>query len=230
LRAPDSRFHKAALGIALAMTAVAVPLQLVTGDLAGKHIATYQPVKLAAAEAHFTTQEAAPLSIGGIPDRETRTRRWAIELPYGLSILAHGDPHAVVRGLSDVPESEWPPLGVVHAAFQVMVGCGTLMLGLVLWVVVWRLRRKDIAASRPLLRACVLASPLGLLAVEAGWTVTEVGRQPWIIHGVMRTTEAVTPMRGLVVPFVTFTLLYLVLGVIVVALLRAHVFEARDEA
>ena len=217
LRTPGSRFHRAALGIALGMAVVAVPIQLVTGDLAGKHIARHQPLKLAAAERHFDTMAGAPIKAFGV-----------VEIPYGLSILAHNDPHAVVRGLRDFPESDWPPVTIVNVAFEVMVGCGSAMFGLVLWVVLLVVRKKKLETSRPLLWACVAAAPLGMIAIEAGWTVTEVGRQPWIIHGVMRTADAVTPMPGLAIPFVTFSVLYLVLGVVVVVLLRAHVFKAEE--
>ncbi len=217
LRTPGSRFHQAALKIALGMTVVAVPLQLFTGDLAGKHIAEFQPVKLAAAERHFETMADAPITIGGL-----------VKVPYVLSILAFNDPHAVVRGLHDFPESDWPPVTIVNVAFEVMVGCGSAMFGLVLWVLFRVMRKKKVDTSRPLLWACVAAAPLGMIAIEAGWTVTEVGRQPWIIQGVMRTAEAVTPMPGLLVPFLTFSVLYLLLGVVVIVLLRAHVFKAEE--
>ncbi len=228
LRTPGSRFHELALRITLIMAAVAVPLQLLTGDLAGKHIARDQPVKLAAAEAHFHTTQGAPLSIGGYADMEARERKLAIEIPYGLSLLAASDPHATVRGLEEFPESDWPPVNIVHFAFQIMVACGSAMFALVVWFVVAKLRKKDVTRQRLFLKACVAAAPLGMIAIEAGWTVTEVGRQPWIVHGFMRTADAVTPMPGLIVPFLTFTVLYVVLGVIVIALLRAHVFQARE--
>jgi tetratricopeptide (TPR) repeat protein len=99
-------------------------------------------VKLAAAEAHFVTEAGAPLSIGGIPDVATRTRRFALEIPYGLSVMAYNDPNAVVRGLNDFPQDEWPPVTIVHIAFQVMVGCGTAMLVLVAWVALRRVRKQ----------------------------------------------------------------------------------------
>lgn len=228
LRTPGSRFHTLALKIALTMAVVAIPLQLFTGDLAGKHIARDQPVKLAAAEAHFYTEQGASLSIGGYADMDAKERKLALEIPYALSILATNDPHATVRGLEEFPESDWPPVNVVHFAFQIMVGCGSAMFALVLWVIAAKLLKKDVTTQRLFLKACVAASPLGMIAIEAGWTVTEVGRQPWIVHGFMRTADAVTPMPGLIVPFLTFTVLYLVLGVIVIALLRAHVFKAQE--
>lgn len=228
LRHPSSEFHRAAVGIAFAMAAIATPLQMGSGDLSAKHIARFQPVKLAAAEGLFETTRGAPLSIGGIPDREHRELNYAIEIPYLLSVLAFADPDAEVRGLNAFPEQDWPPLLVTHLAFQVMIGCGTAMLavvGLGGWVF-WRQRE---LTDRRFLKVCVLASPLGVIALEAGWCVTEVGRQPWIIHGIMRTAEAVTPMPHLVVPLAAYTLLYLVLGVVVVRLLRAHVLLADEE-
>lgn len=222
----DAAFHRAGAKIALAVGAVALPLQIASGHLAGEHLGHHQPAKLAAMESLFHSRTDAPVAIGGWPDEARGELRYAIELPYGLSILATGDPHGRVAGLDEVPRADWPPVPVVHVSFQVMVGAGMSMLavfavGAFLW---WR--RGGFWTSRPYLTAAALAAPLGLVAVEAGWTVTEVGRQPFVVHGLLRTAEAVTPMPGLVVPFAAFTLLYVVLGVIVVAMLRAHVFAA----
>lgn len=226
LRDRQDALHRRALAIALGVGGVAAVLQPLSGDLSARHVARYQPAKLAAAEGQFRTERGAPLRIGGWPDVEARETRWAIEVPYALSLLSFHDPRAEVRGLDSFPPDEWPPVHVVHLAFQLMVGCGTVMAlvsaaGAILW---WR--RRALPDHPAYLRTLVACSPLGLLAVEAGWTVTEVGRQPWIVRGVMRTAEAVTPMPGLVVPFVVFTLLYLVLGVVVVALLRRQVFKS----
>src|SRR5262249_18714926 len=130
---------------------------------------------------------------------------------------------AVVKGLDDFPRDLWPPIAIVHVAFQIMVGAGTVMTLVALWGAYLAWRRKSAPDSRWYLRAVVVASPLGFVAIEAGWAVTEVGRQPWIIQGVMRTAEAVTPMPGLEIPFITFTLLYIFLAVIVVWLLVRQV-------
>ncbi|MCB9527923.1 MAG: cytochrome ubiquinol oxidase subunit I [Myxococcales bacterium] len=222
LRRPDSAFHRGAVRIAFGVLAVALPLQIVTGDLAAKHLAEHQPAKLAAAEALFVTQTRAPLAIGGWPDVEARELRYAIELPGLLSFLAFADLDAEVIGLDRVPRADWPPVVVTHVAFQIMVGCGMALLALVAAGLLLRWRRGPPGLfDRRFLRAALLAAPLGLIAVEAGWFVTEVGRQPWIIHGVMRTADAVTPMPGLAVPLVAFTALYIVLGVVVIVLLRA---------
>jgi cytochrome d ubiquinol oxidase subunit I len=219
-------FHRRAMGIALAVGGTAALLQTVSGDLSAQQVARHQPVKLAAMEAHYDTERGAPLRIGGWPDEEAELTRYAIEIPYGLSLLALHDPQAEVRGLKAFPRADRPPVAIVHAAFQIMVGCGTVMALTAMagaWLY-WRRRRLPDAPWY--LRLVTLTGPLGFVAIEAGWTVTEVGRQPWIIHGVMRTADAVTPMPRLAIPLVTFTALYLFLAFVVVVLLRRQVFES----
>jgi cytochrome d ubiquinol oxidase subunit I len=169
-------------------------------------------------EAHFETQAGAPLLIGGLPDAETGKVRFAIEVPYGLSLLAEHDPQAVIKGLNDFPPDERPNVLVVHLAFQVMVGSGMAMIvvGLAYW---WARWRKHLERARLLLYAVVLVSPLGFLALEAGWVVSEVGRQPWTIYHVMRTAGAVTSAADVPSSLFAFTVLYLGLAVTVVLLL-----------
>ena len=227
LRRPGDPFHRRALGLALAMGGIFACLQPLSGDLAAKHVAEYQPVKLAAMEGHWETAREVPLQLGGWPDEATEETRYALEIPYGLSFLAFGDIHAEVRGLKDFPPEDRPPVAIVHIAFQIMVACGSAMMAVAALAGFMRLRGRDLAAPW-FLRLLVVSAPLGVIAVEAGWTVTEVGRQPWVIQGLMRTRDAVTPMPHLVVPFATFTLLYLVLGVTVVVLLTRKVFTAED--
>ena len=225
LRNRTSTFHRRAMGVALALAIISIPLQIVSGDFIAKMVAERQPAKFAAMEGHYRTESGAPLTIGGIPDDEAMETKYAIKIPYGLSFLAHGDPNAEVTGLEDIPRDEWPNTKVVHWAFDIMVGAGFLMLFIALWAAWrwWRLKR--LPDDKGLLRALVFAGPLGFIAIEAGWFVTEVGRQPWIIYQVMRTEDAVTPMPGLVVPFTTFTLLYLGLSVILVFLLKRQFVE-----
>jgi cytochrome d ubiquinol oxidase subunit I len=227
LRDSANTFHRHALGIALAVAALAIPLQIVSGDAISRMVAERQPAKLAAMEAHYHTQPAAPLTIGGLPDDAVMTTRYAIRIPQALSLLAWRDRRAPVRGLDSVPRDEWPNTRVVHWAFDLMVGAGLAMLAIAGWAawLWWRWRR--VPDERWLLRTLVVAGPLGLIAIEAGWVVTEVGRQPWIIYGVMRTAEAVTPMRGLAMPFITFTVVYVFLSVVLVFLLRRQ-FMATD--
>jgi cytochrome d ubiquinol oxidase subunit I len=132
----------------------------------------------------------------------------------------------VVKGLKDFPREDWPNVPIVHIAFQIMVALGTYLALVSLWVGWTALRGSDLVANRRLLQAITLGAPMGFIAIEAGWTVTEVGRQPWIIHGVLRTADAVTPMPGLIVPFLLFTLLYCFLGVIVVWLLYRQIIRS----
>ncbi len=215
LRRPDSALHRRALGIALWFAAVASVLQPISGDFSAKDVARRQPLKLAAAEAHFETRSRAPLLIGGIPDMEAQEVRWGIHLPGMLSWLAFGDRDATVRGLRDFPRELWPPVPIVHYAFQVMVAIGgALALVGPLALLLRRFRPKWFYSSH-FLHVLVLCSPLGFIAIEAGWVVTEVGRQPWIIYGVLLTKDALTPMPGLVVPLALFTALYLILAIVV---------------
>src|SRR6267143_1758343 len=201
LRDPANAFHRRALEIALMVGAPA-------------------------AVALFRTQAAAPLALGGWPDVAARETRFAVEVPYALSLLAFHDPHAVVKGLDLVPESEWPNVPAVHFSFDVMVAAGSYLALVALWTGWLAWRRTDLARNRWLMRALAVATPLGFIAVEAGWMVTELGRQPWVIYGVLKTADAVTPMPGLMVPFLTFTLLYCFLGVIVAWLLYRHIIRS----
>ena len=200
-------------------------------------VAKYQPIKLAAMEGHFETTDWAPLRIGGIPNMETRETTMAIEIPGGLSMIAFNDPTATVRGLNEFPDEDLPPVAVVHFAFQAMVGIGTMLMGLGLWTLwrvwkktpiednrwlrlrtLWRVWKKmPIEDNRWLLWTIVAAGPLSIVALEAGWIVTEVGRQPWIVHGVMRTSDAVTEAPGVVPLFIVTVAIYagLVVGTVV---------------
>jgi len=229
-RDPTIRVHRAALRLALWVAVPASLLQVVSGDLSAKFVAEHQPVKLAAMEGHFETARGAALRIGGIPDESAGVTRYAIEVPTMLSVLAFGDPDAEVKGLEAVPRDEWPPVLITHLAFQVMVGLGTLMAIASLWVVMCWVRRRDVVADRRLLTLLAWLMPAGFIAVEAGWVVTEVGRQPWIIQGVMRTADAVTPMPGLAAPFALFTLLYLFLGAVVCWLLWTQIVKGHADA
>ena len=219
-------FHRRALAIALLVGAPAAVLQPISGDLSARAVAENQPAKLAAMESHFETARRVPLVIGGIPDPDRRETRYALRIPGGLSFLAWHDINAEVKGLEEFPRADWPNVPIVHTAFQIMVALGTFLALVSLWAGYLALRRRDLCENVWLLRALALAAPMGFVAIEAGWTVTEVGRQPWIIQGVLRTADAVTPMPGLVVPFLLFTLLYCFLGVIVAWLLYRQIIRS----
>jgi cytochrome bd ubiquinol oxidase subunit I len=220
LRDRNNVFHRASCSIALAVGCVAIPLQMFSGDFAARELAKLEPPKLAAMEAHYETGTGVPLVIGGVPDDSSKKVNYAIEIPYGLSILVGYTPGTKVVGLNDYPRDQWPNVPLVHWSFDAMVGTGSALLAVAAWIAWswWRSRR--LPDNKWLLRALVCCSPLGFIAVETGWFVTELGRQPWIIYGIMRTKDAVTPMPGLVVPFITFTIVYLLLAVIVIFLLR----------
>jgi cytochrome d ubiquinol oxidase subunit I len=232
-RRGPSRFHAAALRLVLPLLFVVTPLQMLSGDFAAKHIARYQPSKLAAAEALWETQRRAPLVIGGIPLDGGRELVMGLHVPGALSFLATGDIDAEVIGLRDIPANDRPPVLVPHLAFQVMVGAGSAMLALVAWAAWLRWKKRDLSTHPRFLTLATFAGPLGLLAVEAGWCVTEVGRQPWIIRGVLLVSEAVTPMPGLVWSLLMSIVVYVFLGCVVLVLLYRHVVSVpqhqRDE-
>jgi cytochrome d ubiquinol oxidase subunit I len=216
---PLARLHRKALGIALAMAVPAALAQPIVGHWAGQEVAILQPAKLAAMEGLVHTGPYAPLRLGPITIRG------------GLSVLAFNRPDAVVKGLEELPRADWPH-PVVETAFLAMVVAGFAMAGLAAWAI-WRFlrrRRHDWSESRLFLLATALAAPLGFLAMEAGWIVTEVGRQPWIVYGILRTADAVTPMPGLAGPFVAFAAVYAFLAVVVVAVMWRQVRPTISDA
>ncbi len=219
LRGHKIKFHKEALKIALIFSLIAAFAMPITGDLAAKDVAKRQPAKLAAMEAHYHTTKNAPLIIGGIPDDVNQKVDYAIEIPGGLSFLAHGDFNAEVIGLDQFSEEERPPVAVVHFAFQIMVGLGTIMMliSILYFYMMWR--KWDLINNKWWLRILAIATPIGFIALEAGWTVTEVGRQPWIIYGVMKTKDALTPMPGIQYSLFTIVTVYLMLTLTVVWLM-----------
>jgi cytochrome bd ubiquinol oxidase subunit I len=226
LRGRRAPFHRHALAIALAVGAPAAVLQPISGDYAATTVARRQPAKLAAMEALFETQAHAPITLGGWPDAESRQTRFGVPLPYALSLLAFRDPGATVRGLDSVPRDQWPNLPAVHLSFDTMVACGTYMALVGLWAAWLAFRRADLAQRPAFLRAVVIGAPLGFIAIETGWMVTELGRQPWIIYGVLRTADAVTPMPGQLWRTGVFALIYIFLAVVVTMLLSRQIVRS----
>lgn len=207
-------YNRAGLVLALGVAAVALPLQLVAGDLSARSVAAFEPAKLAAMEGLYNTRSGAPEVIGGLPDPGAHSIRYGIPIPKLLSFLAYDDPNATVRGLDSFPARTTADARLVHPVFDLMVGSGFLMLGAlaVAGYSAWRRRgRGGIVASRPALLGVLVGAPFGFIALEAGWLTTEFGRQPWIVHGFLRTSEAVTPRTGVSLIFLLLMLVYLAL-------------------
>ncbi|HTE39453.1 MAG TPA: cytochrome ubiquinol oxidase subunit I [Steroidobacteraceae bacterium] len=179
------------LKLAIVFGAIAVPLQIIAGDFHGLNVREHQPMKLAAMEGHWETKRGAPLLLWAVPDAKNERNTQEIAIPkLGSLILTH-DINGEVRGLKEFPREERPPVAPVFYAFRVMVGIGMAMLCLIVWSIVqWR--RGRLESSKALLRAWMVLTPAGFVAVLAGWYTTEIGRQPYIIYGLMRTSEAAT--------------------------------------
>ena len=220
LRKHRIEYARRAMLVGLWMAMLSTPLQMLSGDWAAKVVAKWQPIKLAAMEGQYETRVGAPLRIGGIPDDHAEVTRYSIEIPKLLSFLAYSDFNAEVQGLKAFPPDERPPTAVVHVAFQLMVGIGMMLMALVVYAGYVRIRRGHFPGTRWFLLAMVAAGPLSVVAMEAGWTVTEVGRQPWIAHGVMRTEEAVTTSPGVWAVFCVTIGIYAVLAVATVVVLQ----------
>jgi cytochrome d ubiquinol oxidase subunit I len=205
LRKPDSGFHKKALVVTLALAVPCSLAQPLVGHFAGQQVARHQPMKLAAMERHLQTGHHVPVHLG------------PLEIPSGLSILAGNSPDHVVKGLEEIPRADWPN-PIVRPAFQLMVLIGIWMAALSAWIVFCWIKKRKLP-----LRLIFWTGPLGIIGIEAGWTVTEVGRQPWVIYGVLRTASTVTPMTGLSITFSLFALIYLFLSAAVVVVLKKQV-------
>jgi len=223
LRNKNKELNIKAFKIAITFGAIAAILQPISGDLSAKDIAKRQPVKLAAMEAHYETSKGVPLYIGGIVDHENQEVNYKIEIPNALSFLAFGDFNAEVKGLNDYPEDEIPNVPIVHYAFQIMVGIGGVLMlaGLAFFFI--NAKKKKLMNSKLFWKAFVLLTPAGFIALEAGWIVTEVGRQPWIIHKIMKTKDAVTPMPGIEYSFYMYVILYSILTVAVAWLMSRQI-------
>jgi cytochrome d ubiquinol oxidase subunit I len=218
LRGRWGRYERAALAVPLTVAALVSPVQVLIGDWAAREVAAMQPVKLAAIEGLGRTTRGAPEHLGGwYVDGEVR---YGIGIPKMLSFLAFHDPNATVRGLDTVPPADRPPINIVRVAFQTMVGIGTLLAVLGAFYLVVRVRRKRMPETPWFYRAVVLAGPLSFVALIAGWVTTEVGRQPWVAYGVMRTAQAVTGAGAIPVGYAALATVYALVAVGVVWILR----------
>jgi cytochrome d ubiquinol oxidase subunit I len=218
LKGRRTRYVRTALIIPLTAAALAAPAQVVVGDWAARDVAEKQPVKLAALEGVGHTTKGAPEHLlGWYRDGEVD---YGIKIPKLLSLLAYHDPNATVKGLDTVPEDQQPPVNVVRIAFQTMVGIGTLMALLGVFFLFTWFRRRRLPTSPWFFRAVALVGPASVVALIAGWVTTEVGRQPWVVYGVMRTSEAVTGANGIPVGYATLALAYAGVALAVVWVLR----------
>ncbi|MGN3973674.1 cytochrome ubiquinol oxidase subunit I [Tsuneonella sp. SYSU-LHT278] len=196
LRDRTDRGARTMFSMAMWMAALVTPVQIALGDAHGLNTLEHQPAKVMAMEGHFESHpEGAPLILFGIPDSEAGTVRYAIEIPKASSLILKHDPDAPLAGLDTIPPEDRPPVGIVFWSFRIMVGIGFAMLALGLWSLVARVRGR-LYESRPLHRAAVAMSPAGFVAVIAGWITTEVGRQPWTVYGLLRTSESASPLAA----------------------------------
>jgi cytochrome bd ubiquinol oxidase subunit I len=232
LRGRRDRAHRLGFTVPFTFAVIAVLFQPVIGHVAGLRLAEGQPAKLAAMELAVETESRAPLVIGGVlVDGEVRG---GIRIPAVASLLAGNSFDTVITGLEDIPEDEHPPVNIVHWSFQTMVGAGTAMIAIGAWW--WVRRRRDrsedgsgVFESVWFLRAAVAAGALGVIALEAGWVTTEVGRQPWIVWGLMRTEDAVTSNSGIWISLVVMVVIYTSMGVIAGKVLLGMARRWRDD-
>ncbi len=195
LKAPAHAESRIALRMAIGMFALVAPLQLIVGDASGKLVGELQPAKLAAIEGFWETRAAQPFHILAWPDRKTQRNDFDVAIPKIGSLITHGRIDAVVTGLSAFDRADQPPAAVVFWSFRIMVGLGVAMIGLGLWGI-WLLVFRKLDRARLFLWACLPMGPAGFVAVIAGWTTAEVGRQPYVVFGALRTAQAVSPVAA----------------------------------
>jgi cytochrome bd ubiquinol oxidase subunit I len=220
LKGRRDRYHRLGLLIPFTIAAIATPIQLFVGDTAARAVADDQPAKFAAFECVYESGDNQTEHIGGIcTDGEVKG---SIGIPGLDSLLVGFSTDTYVKGLDQIPDDEEPPaLTLLHLAFDTMVGIGTALFLLAVWFAISWWRRRDIPATPWFLRAAAVSGVGAILALESGWIVTEVGRQPWIVYGFMRTEDAVTPAQGIWWVFGLTMLLYIGLGVTAITVLRA---------
>lgn len=212
-------YYQKALKLTMAAAFIFAVSTALIGDLSGKFLAQYQPVKLAAMEWHFATTGNAPLVVGGILSDDLQPK-YGLSIPYALSILAHGGLNSEVKGLNDFPREEWPPL-FIHYLFDAKVVIGVFLLVVsALFILLNRYSGKWNPYRRSLLWAIAAGGPLAMLAIELGWVFSEVGRQPWILVGVMKTAEGATTSGQVDKMLLLFSALYLVLSITSVQVLK----------
>jgi cytochrome d ubiquinol oxidase subunit I len=218
-------------------TAIVAPVQILVGDLAGIAIAEHQPAKLAAIEAHWHTNaagEGAPWSLIAWPDSAAQENRWALEIPNALSLIVTHSITGEVKGLREFPPADQPPVWIPYYAFRLMVAAGVFIAAVAIWTLVrWRrgyLERARVCEQRWLMRAWIAAIPAVYLAIEAGWFVREVGRQPWLVYGLIRTSEGAAELTtgSVLWSLAGFILIYAVIGIAAFAFARRIAVQGPD--
>ncbi len=228
LRGRRDRYHRLGLLIPLTVACLATPIQLAVGDTAARAIADHQPIKFAAMECVQTTSTHVTEYIGGRCTEDGV--KGGIGIPGLDSWLVGFSTDTEVIGLDTVPPDDRPPANtMLHWAFDAMVGIGTALMGLALWLAWGWWRRRDIPRSRWFLRAVAISGIAAIVAMECGWIVTEVGRQPWVVYNVMRTEDAITGASGVWVTFSIALVLYTGLGITTVVTLRAMARRWREQ-
>ncbi|MBB5173707.1 cytochrome ubiquinol oxidase subunit I [Texcoconibacillus texcoconensis] len=213
LRGRTHVYYKKALHLAMIGCFVFSIATVINGDFSGKFLASYQPEKLAAAEWHFETEDRAKLVLGGILDPDEQEVKYGIEIPLALSIIAFNSPDAEVIGLNEFPEELWPPL-MIHYFFNFMVSAGMFLAGISFIYIIFYYVNRFNALSPWLLRAIAISGPLSILTMESGWIMTEVGRQPWILRGFLKVSEAATTSEHVFEMMVVYVVLYFTLGIL----------------
>jgi cytochrome d ubiquinol oxidase subunit I len=223
VRKKNIDFHTRAFRIAAVFACTAALLQPFSGDHSARDVAHRQPAKLAAMEAVYKSGTHMPLLIGGIPDTSNGEIKYGIEIPNMLSFMVGHSADTKVMGLDEFAKEDRPPVFITHVSFQIMVALGMAMaaISLLYFFILWK--KRDFKKNIWLMKLFAVATPFGFLAVEAGWVVTEVGRQPWILYGILYTKDAVTPMPGIQYSFYLFTAVYFSLAIIVLILLYRQI-------
>lgn len=217
LKGSNHIYHKKSLFLMMKLGLVFSIATAIVGDFSGKYLAEYQPEKLAAAEWHFETEKGADLILFGV--LTNGEVKYALTIPWGLSILAHNNPNAEVIGLDQFPEDERPPL-YIHYLFNIMIFIGMFLAFVALVFVVGQWRKWKIINAKWFRWVIVMGGPLAIIAIETGWWMAEVGRQPWILRGIMRTSEGATTSNSVDLMLIIFSVVYLILGIGSVVVLR----------
>jgi cytochrome d ubiquinol oxidase subunit I len=212
LRERSNEAARVMFSMAMGLIAVAVPLQILAGDLHGLNTLEHQPAKVMAMEGHFESYpRGAPLILFGLPDQDAATVHYALSIPNASSLILKHELDAPLSGLDTVPRADWPYVPIVFWSFRIMVGLGFLMLGLAALALLARLRRK-LYDWRSLHRFALAMSPAGFIAVIAGWVTTEAGRQPFTVYGLLRTADSVSPLDrpAVAASLITFIVVYFI--------------------